>query len=252
MLLKDKVVIITGAARGIGKATAQLFAEEGSDVILADINIEKAKEAAAEIKENTKRKTLALEVDVSIKDSVEKMVKEAIDTFGKIDILINNAAITKEMPLLEYNEEWWDKIIDINLKGAFLCIQAVGKEMFKRSYGKIVNVAAGSAITPHLYQAAYGPSKAGLLSLTRMAALELGKYGIYVNATLPGTTATEMGLTYIKKEGKSKEDIIEETALKRFGEPEDQAKVILFLASSLSDHVTGEAIIVSAGQFMRQ
>ena len=252
MLLENKVAIITGAASGIGKAIALIFTKEGADVVIADIDFDKAKKTAEEIEATNIRKALPLKVDVSAKSEVEEMVKKVMNKFGKIDILVNNAGIAKEMPLLEFDEEWWDKIINVNLKGAFLCIQSVGKIMVKQSRGKIINVSSGSAINPYYYQAAYGPSKAGMVSLTRNAALELGKYGINVNATLPGTTATEMGLAYIEKEGKTKEDIINETVLRRLGTPEDQAKVVLFLASELSDHVTGEAIIVSAGQFMRQ
>ena len=252
MLLKDKVSIVTGAAEGIGNAIAALFSKEGSYVVLADINIEKAKKEAKKIRESTNRKTLAIGVDVTKKSDIEKVVRKTIEKFGRIDILVNNAGIAKEMPLLDFTEEWWDKIMDVNLKGPFLFIQSVGEIMVEQKSGKIINISSGSAINPYMYQAAYGPSKAGLVSLTRNAALELGKYGINVNAILPGTTATEMGLKYIEKEGKSIEDIKEETALKRLGRPIDQANVVLFLASHLSDHITGEAIITSAGQFMRQ
>ena len=193
VFLENKVSIITGAASGIGKAIAKLFAEEGSDIVLTDINIEKARESASEIRQNTGRRILALKLDVTLRDSVDKMVKNTIKEFSRIDILVNNAGIAKEMPLLEFSEEWWNRIMDVNLKGTFFCIQEVGKAMVKQSSGKIVNISSGSAINPYFYQAAYGPSKAGVVSLTRNAALELGVYGINVNAILPGTTGTEMG-----------------------------------------------------------
>ena len=251
MLLEGKVAVITGAATGIGRAIAECFAEEGSDVMIADIDIENAKKTAEKIHTETGKEIIAQEVDVSNKGSVDNMVKAAIIKFNKIDILVNNAGIQKPMPFLQFNEEIWDRIIDINLKGTFLCSLAVAKEMVKRKFGKIINVSSCSAIHPNPGETAYGPSKAGIVALTRNNAYELGIYGIRVNAILPGITDTELTRRHFLN-AKTESEWIEKTALKRLGKPKDQANVALFLASHLSDHVTGEAIIVSAGEVMRQ
>jgi NAD(P)-dependent dehydrogenase (short-subunit alcohol dehydrogenase family) len=250
ILLAGKVTIITGAAQGIGRSIANLFAYEGSDLVLSDIDINKTEKTAIKIEKDTKRKVLALKVDVSNKSEVEEMVKIALNKFGKIDILVNNAGLLKVIPFLEFSEEAWDKIIDVNLKGAFLCSQVIAKEMIKKSSGKIINISSCAAVQPDPGLVAYGPSKAGILALTRNTALELGKYGINVNAILPGMTDTEMTRPTILN-SETEADWIKKTALKRLGKPEDQAKVALFLASNLSDHVTGESIIVSAGETMR-
>ena len=251
MLLQDKVSIITGGARGIGKAIAETFAREGSAVVIADINKDAASKTANEINNSTKVKTLALEVDVSNKKSVDSMVKKTIDKFGKIDVLVNNAGVQEPTPFLDFTEELWDKIIDINLKGTFLCSQAVAKEMVKRKSGKIINISSCSGIHPNPGETAYGASKAGMLALTRDNAFELGKYGINVNAILPGLTDTYLTRQSILN-NKTEPIWIEKTALKRIGKVEDQANVVLFLASYLSDYVTGEGIIVSAGEVMGQ
>ena len=251
MLLQDKVSIITGGARGIGKAIAETFAREGSAVVIADINKDAASKTANEINNSTKVKTLALEVDVSNKKSVDSMVKKTIDKFGKIDVLVNNAGVQEPTPFLDFTEELWDKIIDINLKGTFLCSQAVAKEMVKRKSGKIINISSCSGIHPNPGETAYGASKAGMLALTRDNAFELGKYGINVNAILPGLTDTYLTRQSILND-KTEPIWIEKTALKRIGKVEDQANVVLFLASYLSGHVTGEGIIVSAGEVMGQ
>ncbi|MCL5069921.1 MAG: SDR family oxidoreductase [Actinobacteria bacterium] len=251
MLLQNKVSIITGGAKGIGKAIAEVFAKEGSTVVIADIDKDEALKTAEEIKNSVKVKTLALRVDVSNKKSVDSMIKKTIDEFGQIDILVNNAGTQKPTPFLDFTEELWDRIIDINLKGTFLCSQAAAKEMVKRKYGKIINISSCSAKHPNPGETAYGASKAGMLALTRDNAFELGIHGINVNAILPGITDTELTRRQILN--KETEPIwIERTALKKIGKPEDQAKVALFLASNLSDHITGEGIIVSAGEVMGQ
>lgn len=251
MLLKNKIAIITGGARGIGKAISEIFAREGSKVVVADINKEEALKTASEIINSTKIKAIGLEVDVLNKKSIDVMVEKVVKTYGKIDILVNNAGVYKPMPFLDFSEELWDRIININLKGTFLCTQAVAQEMAKRKSGKIINISSCSGIHPNPGETAYGVSKAGILALTRNNALELGKYGINVNAILPGLTDTYMTRQSILNE-KTEPAWIEKTALKKIGKAEDQGNVVLFLASYLSDHVTGEGIVVSAGEVMRQ
>ncbi|UCB46307.1 MAG: SDR family oxidoreductase [Spirochaetota bacterium] len=250
-LLKDKVAIITGGGGGIGFATAKLFAEEGADIVIAELDMKKAENAKKEIENETGKRVLTLEVDVSKKKQVDDMVKRAVNEFGKIDILVNNVGIYLADSVLTLSEEVWDKVIDTDLKGTFLCSQAAAKEMVKGGYGKIINISSCCAIEPTPGQVAYGAAKAGVVSLTRDFAFELGEKGIYANAILPGMTVTDMTKDFLKTE-KAREEWRNKNVLKRLGQPVDQAKVALFLASSLSDHVTGECIITSAGAVMGQ
>ena len=250
-LLKDRVVIITGGGGGIGFAISKLFAEEGADIVIAEIDMKKASEAKKEIEEETERKVMIIRTDVSSKKQVDEMVSKTMKEFGKIDILVNNVGIYLADSVLTLTEEVWDKVIDTDLKGTFLCSQAVAKEMVKRGYGKIINISSCCAIESTIGQVAYGAAKAGVVSLTRDFAFELGEKGIYANAILPGMTVTDMtkGMLTTKK---AREEWANKNVLKRLGQPEDQAKVALFLASSLSDHITGEGIITSAGAVMGQ
>ena len=250
-LLKDRVSIITGGARGIGKGVAKLFALEGSSVVIVDNDLDAAISTAEEIKNISGAQTIAIKTDVSKKAEIDGMVRKVIDKFQKIDILVNNAGVYKAVPFLEFTEELWDWIIDINLKGTFLCTLAVAKEMVKRNHGKIINISSCSGIHPNPGETAYGTSKAGMLALTRDNAFELGKYGIYVNAILLGLTDTEMTRSNILDD-KTEPVWAGKTALNKIAKIADQANVALFLASHLSDHVTGEGIIVSAGEVMRQ
>lgn len=251
MLLEKRVAIVTGAASGIGKAIAKVFAKEGSELTIADVDIDRAKVTAAEIEKDTGRKTLALRVDVSKKSDADEMVKKTMEKFGKIDILVNNAGIYRPLPFFDFTEELWDTVIDTDLKGTFLCTHAAAKEMIKKHYGKIVNISSVSAIRPHIGETAYGPAKAGMLALTRDNAFELGVYGIYVNAILPGMTDTELTRASLLNE-ETEPIWADKTPLKKIAKPEDPANAALFLASYLSDHITGEAIIVSGGEVMRQ
>ena len=245
-LLKNKVAVITGGGSGIGFAIAKLFANEGADIAIGDIDIQKASIAKKDIEKNIKRKVLAIKVDISNRNDIYKMTKMVIKEFSRIDILVNNAGIYIFGSVLTMPEEIWDKIIDTNLKGTFLCSQVVAKEMVKRNYGKIINISSCCAIQPTIGGVAYGASKAGIIQLTREFAYELGGKGIYVNAILPGMTITDMTKEMLNTKDKRKK-WISKNLLKRLGKPIDQANVALFLASSLSDHITGESIITSAG-----
>lgn len=252
MLLDKKVAIVTGGAQGIGGAISELFCKEGANVIIADINIGKSMELSNFLTEKFGKECIGIKVDVSKRDDVENMVRLTVERFGKIDILVNNAGILIENFILDITEDEWDKIHDINLKGAFLCSQAVAKEMIKQKNGKIISISTCSAKKPTLKQAAYSASKAGILGFNRVLALELGRYGINCNAILPGATDTEMVRSTFITSSEIEMEWIEKTALKRLGKPVDQANVALFLASYLSDHITGESIIVSAGEMMGQ
>ncbi|MFC2145445.1 SDR family NAD(P)-dependent oxidoreductase [Actinomycetota bacterium] len=245
-LLKNKVAIITGGSSGIGFAIAKLFANEGADIVIGDIDMRRASNTKRVIEKNTKRKVLAIKVDISKRNDVLKMTKNVIKEFSKMDILVNNAGIYINDSVLTMHEEAWDKVIDTNLKGTFLCSQVVAKEMVKRKYGKIINISSCCAVQPTIGGVAYGVSKAGIIQLTREFAYELGEKGVYVNAILPGMTVTNMTKEMLNTKDK-RQKWISNNLLKRLGKPIDQANLALFLASNLSDHITGESIVSSAG-----
>jgi NAD(P)-dependent dehydrogenase (short-subunit alcohol dehydrogenase family) len=251
-LLKNKVSIITGGSRGIGKAIAFLFAKEGSDIVLADIDLEGIKHIADEITSKTGRKCITINVDISKKADVERMVSATMEEFGKVDILVNNAGILLHRLILDMTEEEWDRVIDVDLKGYFLCSQAAGREMVKKKSGKIIHISSCSAKKPSPEEAAYSAAKAGILGFNRVLAAELGAHGINCNSILPGATDTEMIRSTFLTSPEVEKEWIDKTALKKLGKPEDVAKAALFLASDLSSHITGEVLIVSAGEMMSQ
>lgn len=252
MLLENKVAFITGAAQGIGFAIAKMYSEQGAAVIIADVNGSEAKEAADKIKTATGRETMALAVDISEKGQVAKAVEEAIAKFGRIDILVNNAGICPHSPILEMDAALWDKVFAINVRGTFLMTQAVGKHMAAAKRGKIINISSCSGKKPTLEEGAYCSSKSAVIGLTRVTALELGVHGVTCNAICPGATDSHMLRSTILTSPEIEQEWINKTALKRLGQPEDQARVAVFLGSELSNHMTGESLIVSAGEIMTQ
>ena len=251
MLLKNKVAIITGAGNGIGKGIAELFAIEGARVVVADIDFDAAKTLADDINANKRGSALAHRTDISKKVEILEMIKNTIDTFNRIDILVNNAGILRLSSILDHDEDAFDEVIKVNLKGTFLCLKYAAREMKKNGYGKIINISSNAAIHPNAGHIAYSASKAAINSMTRDAALELGEYGIRVNAIMPGMTDTKMTRSLHLTE-ETEELWKNKNCLHRLALPSDQAKAALFLASELSDHITGEAISVSAGEVMRQ
>lgn len=252
MLLKNKIAIVTGAAQGIGKAVARLYSEHGATVVLCDMQEEEVKTAAKEIEQSTGNKAVGMAVDITQKTQIESVVEKTLGLFGRIDILVNNAGILKHVLIVDMDEKDWDKIFEVNVKGTFLFTQAVGKVMIRQNGGKIVNVSSCSGKKPTMKEGAYCSTKSAIIGFTRVAALEFGKYGINCNAICPGATDTDMVRKTFLTSPEIEIEWIEKTALKRLGTPEDQARVALFLASELSDHITGEAIIVSAGEIMGQ
>lgn len=252
MLLMDKVAIVTGAAQGIGKAIARLYSENGAVVVLCDMFEDKVKETAAEIEKATGNKTLGFAVNVTKKDDIDYLVRSVMEQFGKIDILVNNAGILKHALILDMAEKDWDSIFEVNVKGTFLFTQAVGKVMKVQGKGKIVNMSSCSGKKPTMEEGAYCASKSAVIGLTRVTALELGLYGVNCNAICPGATDTEMVRKNFITSPEIEKEWIDKTALKKLGTPEDMARVAVFLASELSDHMTGEALIVSAGEIMGQ
>jgi 3-oxoacyl-[acyl-carrier protein] reductase len=249
MKLDQRVAMITGGARGMGKQMALTFASNGADIVIGDIL--DMDEAAREVKASG-RKVVTVKTDVTKKEEVRRLVSTAIDQFGKIDILVNNAGIMRLQSFLEMSEEDWDALFNINLKGVFLCTQSVAKHMIERKYGKIINmgsVVGLSAVSPAA--AGYGTSKAGVIQFTRYCAKELGPHGINVNAIAPGFVTTQMTLG----SGKSAEvppfleQVRKDAALGRLGNPQDIANLALYLASDESSFVTGQVMVIDGGRF---
>jgi 3-oxoacyl-[acyl-carrier protein] reductase len=247
--LEGKVAIVTGASRGIGRATAKMFAEEGASVV---INYHSAREQAEELQKEIAALggiSLLVKGDVSSAKDVKDMVAATIAKFGKVDILVNNAGIVFRKKFLESTEEDWDRTLDVNLKGMYLCSKEVAPFMLKQKSGKIVNISSiGGLPSPPvaLEVVAYVASKAGVIGLTRALAASLAPY-VNVNVVCPGYTITD-SVSDTDEEWRATR--IRETPLKRSAQPEELAKSILFLASSDSDFVTGENLVVSGGRPM--
>lgn len=251
-LLKGKKALVTGAAQGIGKGVARLYAEEGADVLLCDINLEKVSAAAQEISDATGRKCAGFAMDITKQADAEAAVAKAVEQLGGLDVVCNSAGILIHAKMLDMTEAQWEKIMAVNLKGTFLITQAAGKVMAAQKHGKIVLVSSCSGKKPTPLEAGYCATKSGINGFLKVAALELGEYGINVNAICPGATDTEMVRSTFLTSPEIEQEWIDKTALKRLGTVLDQARAVLFLSSELSDHITGEAIIVSAGELMSQ
>lgn len=246
MRLKDKVALITGGARGIGRQIAFLFAKEGADIVIGDVNTQEAQKTCSDI-ESLGRKTLALQLDVTSFIKVEEAVNKILDKFLKIDILINNAGITKDGLLLRMSEADWDTVLTVNLKGTFNCIKAVSRIMIKQRSGKIVNIASIIGLIGNAGQANYAASKAGIIALTKTAAKELAIRNINVNAVAPGFIQTDMTA---KLPEELKQKMLSVIPMNKFGDPLDVANVCLFLAQEESAYITGQTIVVDGGMVM--
>jgi 3-oxoacyl-[acyl-carrier protein] reductase len=246
MRLKDKVALVTGGARGIGREIAIILAKEGSDLVIADVNIEEAEKTSRDIS-SLGRKSLALQLDITNYDLVEEAVNKILDKFGRVDILVNNAGITKDNLLLRMSQAEWDAVLNVNLKGTFNCTRAVSRVMIKQRYGKIVNIASIIGIIGNVGQANYSASKAGIIALTKTAARELASRNINVNAIAPGFIQTEM-TAKLSEDLKAK--MLAQIPLGKLGSPEDVAKLCLFLASSDADYITGQVVVVDGGMVM--
>jgi len=246
MRLKDKVALVTGSAQGIGREIALALAAEGADVVISDINMEKAVLAAGEV-EGLGRRSLALELDVTSFAKVEEAVNKILDKFRKVDILVNNAGITKDNLLLRMSDAEWDTVLQVNLKGTFNCIKAVSRVMLKQRSGKIISIASIIGIIGNAGQANYAASKAGIIALTKTTAKELASRGINVNAVAPGFIQTEM-TARLPEELKQK--MLGVIPLNKFGTPADVAGVCVFLASEEAHYITGQTIVVDGGMVM--
>jgi len=244
--LKDKVAVVTGGARGIGRAVVLRLAEAGADVVVSDILLEAAEATAAEVKA-LGRKSLAVATDVSKLDQTEQLIDGVIKEFGRVDILVNNAGITRDNLLMRMDEKDWDAVIAVNLKGTFNGIKAVTRLMVKQRSGKIINMASVVGVMGNAGQANYAASKAGVIGLTKSAAKELGGRGIQVNAIAPGYIETDMTKDLPPA---AKEAFLSIIPLKRPGLPQDVADAVLFLSSPLSDYVSGQVLHVDGGMVM--
>ncbi|MBU1727468.1 MAG: 3-oxoacyl-[acyl-carrier-protein] reductase [Candidatus Omnitrophica bacterium] len=246
MRLKDRVALITGAGRGIGKSIALALAREGADIAVADINKADAEKTCLEI-EALGRKSLALELDVTNFTKVEEGINKILDKLTKVDILVNNAGITKDNLMLRMSDADWDAVINVNLKGTFNCTKAVSRVMMKQRYGKIVNIASIIGIIGNAGQANYSASKAGIIALTKTTAKEFASRNINVNAVAPGFIQTEM-TAKLPEDVRNK--MLALIPLNRMGSPDDVANVCLFLASEEASYITGQTIVVDGGMVM--
>ena len=246
MRLKDKVALITGSGRGIGREIALMFAKEGADIAVWDVNPADAQKTAGDI-ESSGRKALADQIDVTDFAAVEAGINKILDKFGKIDILVNNAGITRDTLLMRMSEQDWDLVIKVNLKGTFNCTKAVIRPMLKAKAGKIVNIASIIGIMGNAGQANYAASKAGIIALTKTTAKELASRNITANAVAPGYIDTEMTR---KLPEEVRQKMLALVPLSRMGTPEDVARVCVFLASADADYVTGQTVVVDGGMVM--
>lgn len=244
--LKDKTAIVTGSARGIGKAIAEKLAQAGAKVVINDINEESAKNTAEEISKKYSVETLYYACDISKEDQAEKLIQVCKEKWGKVDILVNNAGITRDTLLLRMTKEQWDQVININLTGTFLCTRAAFKIMMNQRSGVIINISSIAGENGNVGQANYSASKAGVIGFTKTVAVEGAMRGVRCNAIAPGFIQTAMTDAIPDK---IKEKMIESIPLKRAGLPEDIANCVLFLVSDLASYITGQIIDVNGGGF---
>jgi 3-oxoacyl-[acyl-carrier protein] reductase len=243
MRLKDKVAIITGGANGIGRETAFTFVREGASVVIADFDAKTGENVVSELK-NEGGNVIFQQVNVADQNSVLEMVNGAVQAFGKIDILINNAGITRDAMLKKLTAEQWQQVIDVNLSGVFYCTQAVIPYMTEQGSGKIINTSSIVGVHGNIGQTNYAATKAGVIGMTKTWAKELGRKGINVNAVAPGFVETGM---VVKVPEKVIQQMVEKVPLQRLGKPRDIANAYLYLASNESDYVNGTVLEVNGG-----
>lgn len=246
MSLTGKKALITGASRGIGKAVAMKLAAEGADVIVTATSLDRAKQTADQIT-LLGRKAIPVKVDVGVASDVEALFQVVVEEFGSLDILVNNAGITRDGLLMRMKDEDWDSVIDVNLKGTFLCTREAIKLMSKAKSGRIVTISSVVGEMGNAGQANYCASKAGIIGFTKAVAREYAKRNITVNAVAPGFIETDM--TGVLTEG-VREELLKQIPVNRFGSPEDIANAVYYLVSGLGSYVTGQVIAVNGGMHM--
>lgn len=247
MRLKDKVALITGAAQGIGRMTAEVFAQEGANVVLADLDEDLVVKSAADVAKAAGTRTLGVKLNVTDQANCEAAVNATLDKFSKIDILVNNAGITKDNLFMRMSEAEWDMVLSVNLKGAFLCTKAAVKPMIKAHSGRVINIASVVGQEGNAGQANYAASKGGLIAFTKTCAKELCSRNILVNAIAPGFIKTRLTDAVSEEVRKYMTSRI---LLGRIGAPVDVARAALFLASEDSSYITGQVINVNGGMYL--
>jgi 3-oxoacyl-[acyl-carrier protein] reductase len=249
MKIKDKVALVTGSSRGVGRAIAVGYAKEGAKVV---VNYTSNEKAALEVVENVKNlgsHAIAVKADVASKPDVDKLVKATTDEFGRIDILVNNAGFTRPAMMVKMTEDEWDQVVDIHMKGAFLCAQAAANIMKDQKSGKIINVTSVAGIVGTVGQINYSAAKGGVISMTKSMARELARYNICVNVISLGIVATDM-TEKIRTDEKLREVYMNRILLKRFAEAEDIAPAFVFFGSDEANYITGQLLCVDGGYGM--
>ena len=250
-LLEGKVALITGAARGIGRAIAEVYADHGAKVAIGDLRLEECRQVVKGINALYPGSAIAVDLDVTVPKTITNAVESTVAAFGELNILVNDAGIHRPHYIIDFPVEDWDLVYSINVRGTFLCTQAAALQMIKQGKGGcIINISSASGKKPDPQGAAYCSSKSAIIGFTRVAALEFGKYRIRANAILPGATNTEMLQGLIRDVPGLIEELVDKTPMGRMAEPRDQANAAVFLASDLASHITGDAIVVSGGEFM--
>ena len=246
MRLKDRVALVTGSSRGVGRSVALAYAKEGAKVI---VNYSSNEKAANEVVEKIKEMgsdAIAVKADVANKDDVEAIVNVGIEKFGKIDILVNNAGFTRPALLVNMTEEQWNAVVDIHMKGTFLCSQVVAKHMIEQKSGKIINVTSVAGVVGTVGQVNYSAAKGGIISMTKSIARELARYNVCCNVISLGIVETDM-TEKIRTDEKLKDIYMNRILLRRFARPEDIAPAFVFFASDDSNYITGQLLCVDGG-----
>ncbi|MGK7379689.1 3-oxoacyl-ACP reductase FabG [Planococcus sp. 1R117A] len=246
MDLTGKIALVTGSGQGIGRDTALELAKHGAHIVVADMNLEAAEKVKREV-EALGKKAIACQVNVADKNDVEKMMEATLEAFGDLDILVNNAGITRDAMMHKMTEEHFDQVIQVHMKGTFLCMQAAALHMRKKEKGKIINISSISGKIGNMGQVNYAGAKAGIVAMTKVAARESARYQINVNAIQPGFIDSEMTRAMPEEIRQAR---IEEIPLQRPGQPKDIANAVIFLASEYSNYITGTVIEVAGGRSM--
>ncbi|MEE9591571.1 MAG: 3-oxoacyl-[acyl-carrier-protein] reductase [Thermodesulfobacteriota bacterium] len=246
MELSEKVAIVTGAGQGIGRAITLKLAANGANIVVVDVNLERANETVSHL-ESSGRKAIALKADIASTKETEDIIEESVKKMGGIHILVNNAGITRDTLLLRMKEDDWDAVLDVNLKGVFNCTKAVVKHMSKQRYGRIVNIASIVGEMGNAGQANYAASKAGVIGLTKTVAREFATRNITCNAVAPGFIETAMTDSLPEN---VREELTKQIPMGRLGKPDDVAESVLFLVSDSSSYITGQVVNVNGGMYM--
>jgi NAD(P)-dependent dehydrogenase (short-subunit alcohol dehydrogenase family) len=248
--LYDKVAIVTGGGTGIGRVIAREMAKVGAHIVVASRNPDHINPTAEEIHQ-LGRQSLAISADVRVPEQVDHVVRATMDMFGRIDILVNNHGALFQCAVEDLSPGGWNAIIGINLTGVFLCSRAIGKVMIQQKHGKIINIVSIAGLYGAPMTAPYGAAKAGVMNFTKSLAMEWAKHNIYVNAVAPGPILTESGRDLLWSDTDLQARVLEQVPLGRFGEPEEVANAVIFLASNASSYITGETLYVDGGPSAR-